>query len=483
MEQFDPYRMWLGIPANEQPPNLYRLLGIAMFESNPGVIAQAADRQAAIVASFQAGPYWEAARFILNELAGARAFLLDPQRKAEYDRDLGQSLSFRGERQVASPPPPAMHPAPPGAYGAPLPLQPGQYPPAAPGFQAPGFQAQGFQAPGFPGNAGRESPMPAFNLPPGGPMSGQQPCMPMAPQYPAVATGAVAGMMPMAAPIGGLPAQVPGMNAPAPVPIGSPGTAAPGGNGAATAPDPMAGHDSPPVAPTAAPPFAPSPSSRVGYKYRRPKQQGVSKETLTICGVVLGGCLLLGVWLIAANSGSTSSGWKRLAGPEDEKSRSVGGDKTKKVASSEKGKKPGSRREPGKTGRDLVRAKPAQAAVRTGVPAPSEAAIAQPTTHTPPQPGTAVPQTGKNIGPDPYIDGAIGPPAETDGPDAHGALQVPRHGLDQPGGNPPAPVNPPAQVDPPPAANPPPKVENPPAHPHDDIGPPDDSIGLPPVEK
>ena len=41
----DPYHVWLGIPPEEQPPNHYRLLGIAMFESQPDVIATAADRQ------------------------------------------------------------------------------------------------------------------------------------------------------------------------------------------------------------------------------------------------------------------------------------------------------------------------------------------------------------------------------------------------------------------------------------------------------
>ena len=31
-EEFDPYRKWLGIPPQEQPPNHYRLLGIAVFD-------------------------------------------------------------------------------------------------------------------------------------------------------------------------------------------------------------------------------------------------------------------------------------------------------------------------------------------------------------------------------------------------------------------------------------------------------------------
>ena len=31
---FDPYYRWLGIPAEEQPPNHYRLLGIQDLETN-----------------------------------------------------------------------------------------------------------------------------------------------------------------------------------------------------------------------------------------------------------------------------------------------------------------------------------------------------------------------------------------------------------------------------------------------------------------
>ena len=35
MASFDPYQAWLGIPPHDQPPNLYRLLGLVLFESNP----------------------------------------------------------------------------------------------------------------------------------------------------------------------------------------------------------------------------------------------------------------------------------------------------------------------------------------------------------------------------------------------------------------------------------------------------------------
>ena len=38
---------WLGIPADEQPPNHYRLLGLRVFEDDPEVIDAAADKHLA----------------------------------------------------------------------------------------------------------------------------------------------------------------------------------------------------------------------------------------------------------------------------------------------------------------------------------------------------------------------------------------------------------------------------------------------------
>ena len=54
-DEFDPYRMWLGIPPEEQPPNIYRLLGIGLFEADLDVIQEAADRQMAQRTTPQAG--------------------------------------------------------------------------------------------------------------------------------------------------------------------------------------------------------------------------------------------------------------------------------------------------------------------------------------------------------------------------------------------------------------------------------------------
>jgi hypothetical protein len=129
MNTFDPYLNWLGIPAHEQPPNFYRLLGIVLFESNPVVIEQAADRQSLTVGAYQAGPYADLCQRLLGEIAMARFNLLDPQQKAGYDAYLQSTLAHRGERMVAAPPPPG-YPAgyapqamPPQPAYSPQPLQ------------------------------------------------------------------------------------------------------------------------------------------------------------------------------------------------------------------------------------------------------------------------------------------------------------------------------------------------------------------------
>lgn len=109
VKKFDPYRKWLGIPPAEQPPTHYRLLGVGLFESDPDVISNAADRQMTHVRTFQAGKYSELSQEILNELSAARVCLLDPRKKAEYDQGLRQELAAK----EAGPPPPRSTAVPP----------------------------------------------------------------------------------------------------------------------------------------------------------------------------------------------------------------------------------------------------------------------------------------------------------------------------------------------------------------------------------
>jgi hypothetical protein len=88
---FDAYHKWLGIPPDEQPPNYYRLLGVKLFETDPDVIASAADRQMAHVRTFQSGPHSAESQRVLNEISTARVALLNSDKKAEYDGKLRHS--------------------------------------------------------------------------------------------------------------------------------------------------------------------------------------------------------------------------------------------------------------------------------------------------------------------------------------------------------------------------------------------------------
>ena len=111
-DDFDPYRKWLGIPASEQPPNHYRLLGIAPLEDDPDVISNAADRQMAHVRTFQSGKNATWSQTLLNELSAAKGCLLDARRKARYDADLKDQLE--PNRMARDAPPPAPRPRPRG---------------------------------------------------------------------------------------------------------------------------------------------------------------------------------------------------------------------------------------------------------------------------------------------------------------------------------------------------------------------------------
>ena len=98
--EFDPYRKWLGIPPQNQPPNHYRLLGIELFESDADVIANAADQRAIHLKTFASGPYAPFSQRLLNEVAAARVCLLNPADKAKYDAQLRAQMETEAATHV-----------------------------------------------------------------------------------------------------------------------------------------------------------------------------------------------------------------------------------------------------------------------------------------------------------------------------------------------------------------------------------------------
>jgi hypothetical protein len=90
---FDPYHKWLGIPPKDQPPNHYRLLAIDLFESDPEVIDSAANRQMGYLQQRAHGKYANLSQKLLTEISAARLCLLNPKKKAKYDRRLRKQLS------------------------------------------------------------------------------------------------------------------------------------------------------------------------------------------------------------------------------------------------------------------------------------------------------------------------------------------------------------------------------------------------------
>ncbi len=103
---FDPYHRWLGIPPKAQPANYYRLLAIDLFESDREVIRDAGEQRMAHVRTYQLGQYTDLSQRILNELAAAKACLLDPEEKAAYDQQLRQTIepAAKAVKQAAGPP-------------------------------------------------------------------------------------------------------------------------------------------------------------------------------------------------------------------------------------------------------------------------------------------------------------------------------------------------------------------------------------------
>ena len=102
-DQFDPYYNWLAIPKHESAnggPDHYRLLGVPRYEENPDVISNAADQRSHYLRTLQTGKHSSESQRLLNEVAAAAGCLLNPERKAAYDRQLRAQDAVRTPTSV-----------------------------------------------------------------------------------------------------------------------------------------------------------------------------------------------------------------------------------------------------------------------------------------------------------------------------------------------------------------------------------------------
>jgi hypothetical protein len=106
-EMFDPYWEWLEIPAEDQPPTFYRLLGLDDFEDDLAAIDAAAKQTTAYLHPMAAGPNRESVQQLLSEVAKARRTLLGSDAKRAYDEDL-QAVESTPEPPLPPPVPPSL---------------------------------------------------------------------------------------------------------------------------------------------------------------------------------------------------------------------------------------------------------------------------------------------------------------------------------------------------------------------------------------
>ena len=89
----DRYHQWLSIPPKDQPPDHYRLLGLARFEASAEAIARAAEKRLEYLHTFQVGADVQECERLRSQVEHARTTLLDPRRKAIYDALLRTATS------------------------------------------------------------------------------------------------------------------------------------------------------------------------------------------------------------------------------------------------------------------------------------------------------------------------------------------------------------------------------------------------------
>ncbi|MCP4246234.1 MAG: FHA domain-containing protein [bacterium] len=95
--QDDPYIRYLDLPPGPRPPNLYQLLGVELFCSQPERIHHCSRKQFRRVKPYEDHPdraTREATQDLMTRIATARVVLTDPAQKQQYDEALAAEMGI-----------------------------------------------------------------------------------------------------------------------------------------------------------------------------------------------------------------------------------------------------------------------------------------------------------------------------------------------------------------------------------------------------
>jgi len=90
---FNPYHEWLGLDKTVTKPSYYQLLGLNDFESDPHVIARAADSAKSRVRACKPGEHAALWAKLIDQIKQVKAYLLDDNRRTAYDQKLRGKIS------------------------------------------------------------------------------------------------------------------------------------------------------------------------------------------------------------------------------------------------------------------------------------------------------------------------------------------------------------------------------------------------------
>ena len=97
----DRYSQWLGIEEGARAPDHYALLGIGRFCDDADLIDTAAHQRLDLLDRYSLGGSRESrdtCQKMMNEVARARVVLMNPERREEYNRQLGGQVAGEPER-------------------------------------------------------------------------------------------------------------------------------------------------------------------------------------------------------------------------------------------------------------------------------------------------------------------------------------------------------------------------------------------------